>query len=113
VPFGKRAAIAYAALLARRAHALGLAAGQKNAAGLTRAQTRGRIGFDFAIGEECGRYRECGAHRRVYGDRVLAIEYRRRDFARGCRAVGDRIAVVLRDRAVSAPGSPGYRNRAC
>ena len=113
VPFGKRAAIAYAALLADRAHALGLAAGQKNTVELTRAQARRRIGFDFAIAEECGRYRECRAYRRVHGNRVLAIEYRRRDFRRACRAVGDKIAVVLRDRAVSAPGSPGYRYRAC
>ena len=113
VPFGKRAAIAYAALLADRAHALGLAAGQKNTVELTRAQARRRIGFDFAIAEECGRYRECRAYRRVHGNRVLAIEYRRRDFRRACRAAGDKIAVVLRDRGVTAPGSRGYRYRAC
>ena len=72
VPFGKAQAIAFAELLADRAHALGLAVAQKNTVELTRAQARGRIGFDFAIAEECGRYRECRRYRRVYGDRVIA-----------------------------------------
>ena len=80
---------------------------------LTRAPGRAASGFDFAIAEECGRYRECGAYRRLYGDRVLAIEYRRRDFRAACRAVGERISVVLRDRAVTAPGSRTYRYDAC
>jgi len=113
VPFGKAAAIAYAGLLADRAHALGLAVAQKNTVELTRRQARGRIGFDFAIAEECGRYRECGGYRRVYGNRVIAIEYRRRDFRAACRAVGDRISVVLRDRNVTAPGSRTYRYDSC
>jgi len=76
------------------------------------------VPFDYQIGapydppaaEQCGRYGECLRYRQVHGDRVLAIEYRRRDFARACRAVGKRIAVVLRDRGVTAPG---YRYRAC
>jgi hypothetical protein len=113
VPFGKRAAIAYAALLADRAHALGLAVAQKNTVELTRAQARGRIGFDFAIAEECARYRECQGYRRLYGDHVIAIEYRRRDFTRACRTVGSHISVVLRDRKVTAPGSPTYRYDDC
>jgi Glycoside-hydrolase family GH114 len=112
VPFGKREALVFARLITRRAHALGLAVAQKNTVELTRAQVR-RVGFDFAIAEECGRYRECGAYRRLYGDRVLAIEYRRRDFRAACRAVGDRIAVVLRDRDVTAPGSRTYRFDSC
>jgi hypothetical protein len=113
VPFGKAQAIAFAELLADGAHALGLAVAQKNTVELTAAQVRGRIGFDFAIAEECGRYRECRRYRRVYGDRVIAIEYRRRDFARTCRSVGRRLAVVLRDRNVTAPGSRTYRYDAC
>ena len=76
-------------------------------------EARQRIGFDFAVAEECGRYRECGAYRRLYGDHVLAIEYRRRDFRRTCATVGDQISVVLRDRAVTAPGSRTYRYAAC
>ena len=88
VPFGKSSALAFAALITRRAHALGLAVGQKNTAELTRRQARRRVGFDFAIAEECGRYRECNAYRRVYGNHVIAIEYRRRDFRYTCRRVG-------------------------
>jgi hypothetical protein len=110
VPFGRGDALAYARLLSRRARALGLAVAQKNTPQLTRREARA---FDFAIAEACGRYRECGAYRRLHGDRVLAIEYRRRDFRAACRAVGDRIAVVLRDRDVTAPGSRTYRYDAC
>jgi hypothetical protein len=113
VPFGKSSALAFAALITRRAHALGLAVGQKNTAELTRRQARRRVGFDFAIAEECGRYRECNAYRRVYGNHVIAIEYRRRDFRYTCRRVGDRISVVLRDVNVTAPGSRTYRYDAC
>jgi hypothetical protein len=112
VPFGKREALAFARRIARRAHARGLAVAQKNTVELTHAQVR-RVGFDFAIAEECGHYRECGGYRRLYGDRVLAIEYRRRDFRAACRAVGDRISVVLRDRNVTAPGSRTYRYDEC
>ena len=113
LPFGKRDALAYAARITRNAHALGLAVAQKNTAELTRRQARRRVRFDFAIAEECGRYRECDAYRRVYGDRVIAIEYRRRDFRAACRAAVRRISVVLRDRNVTAPGSRTYRYDEC
>ena len=112
VPFGKREALAYARLLATRAHAAGLAVGQKNTADVTAAQAR-QAGFDFAVAESCARFRECERYRRVYGNRVLAIEYRRRDFDDACRTVGRRISVVLRDRLVSPPGSPRYVFRSC
>jgi hypothetical protein len=112
VPFGKREALAYAKLLAVQAHGRGMAVGQKNTAGISRRQAS-RVGFDFAIAEECGRYRECGRYTSVYGDRVIAIEYRRRDFRRTCRSVGDRISVVLRDRLVSRPGSKRYVYDSC
>jgi hypothetical protein len=112
VPFGRRAALAYAADLTRRAHALGLAVAQKNTPQLTRRQAR-RAGFDFAVAEECGRYRECGAYRRLYGDHVLAIEYGDRGFRRACDAVGDRVSVVRRDVGVSRPGAAAYRFAAC
>ncbi|KQW48311.1 hypothetical protein ASC77_05990 [Nocardioides sp. Root1257] len=96
----RRQALAYARLLVRGAHRAGLAAGQKNLADLDGT----RIGYDFAVAEECGRYRECGSYVRAYGDRVLAIEYRARDFRRTCAQYGDRLAVVLRDRDLSPTG---------
>ncbi len=96
----RRHALALARLLTARAHRAGLAVGQKNLAGLDGR----RVGFDFAVAEECGRYRECAAYTRHYGRRVLAIEYRRRDFSRTCRRHGDRLPVVLRDRDVSPTG---------
>jgi endo-alpha-1,4-polygalactosaminidase (GH114 family) len=112
VPFEKPQALAYARLLARVAHANGLAVGQKNAADVTPAQAR-RVGFDFAIAEECARYDECGRYRRVHGDRLIAIEYRRKDFRKACRNVGDDISVVLRDVEVSTPASRSYVYDTC
>ena len=112
VPFGKREALAYATLLADHAHRVGLAVAQKNTSELSRAQVA-RVGFDFAIAEECGRYRECGRYTRLHGDRVIAIEYRRKDFDRACAAVGDAVSVVLRDRQVTTPGSPAYAYDSC
>ena len=112
VPFGKREALAYARRLVGRAHALGLAAAQKNTADVTRAQSR-RVGFDFAIAEECARYDECDRYRRVYGRRVIEIEYRRRDFRKACREQGSDISVVLRDRLVSTPAAQRYVYDGC
>ncbi|HEY0952716.1 endo alpha-1,4 polygalactosaminidase [Nocardioides sp.] len=96
----RRQSLAFARLLVDAAHAAGLAAGQKNLAGYDGT----RIGFDFAVAEECGRYRECAAYVEDYGDLVLAIEYRRTDFRWTCSHVGDRLAVVLRDRDLTPSG---------
>jgi len=86
-------AVAFAEKLVGVAHRAGLAAGQKNLAGFD-----GRsIGYDFAVAEECGHYRECGAYVRDYGRQVLAIEYRAADFTRTCERHGAELAVVLRD----------------
>ena len=112
VPFGKRQALAFAKLLAKRAHGAGMAVGQKNTVDVSADQSR-RTGFDFAIAEECARYRECDRYRRVYGDHVVAIEYRRSDFERACQMVGADISVVLRDRNVSKPGARSYVYDAC
>lgn len=112
VPFGKRQALDYAGLLADRAHSLDLAVGQKNTAELSKAEA-GEAGFDFAIAEECGRWRECNRYRRVYGDEVVAIEYRRSDFRRACSTAGDEIAIVLRDKQVSTPSKRRYVFDAC
>jgi hypothetical protein len=101
----RRHAIAFARLLVHRAHAADLAAGQKNLAGFDGS----RIGFDFAVAEECGRYRECQRYVASYGRRVLVIEYRKRDFRRACRKHADELAIVLRDRDLT----PGGVHRWC
>lgn len=100
----KRHAVAFARLLTARAHRAGLAVGQKNLAGF-----RGtKVGFDFAVAEECGRYDECGEYAKVYGRRVLVIEYRRQDFRKTCAAWGDRLSVVFRDLDLSPDGRREY-----
>ncbi|MCD4526221.1 endo alpha-1,4 polygalactosaminidase [Nocardioides sp. cx-173] len=96
----RKHAAAMARLLVRGAHRAGLAAGQKNLAGYDGT----RVGFDFAVAEECGRYDECGDYTSAYGARVLVVEYRRQDFDKTCAQFGDRLAVVLRDRALRPDG---------
>jgi hypothetical protein len=91
---------AFARLLVARATVRGLAAGQKNWAELDGR----RLGFTFAIAEECGRYGECGDYAASYGSRVLVIEYRRVDFDRACARWGKRLGIVLRDRALRPRG---------
>ncbi|UPK75943.1 endo alpha-1,4 polygalactosaminidase [Nocardioidaceae bacterium SCSIO 66511] len=107
--------IALARRLTRLAHRHGLAIAQKNTPQLSRRQAR-RIGFDFAIAEECEVYRECARYTRTYRRRVIEIEYTdngRRAFKRACRKRGDRISVLLRDRDVVPRGKPAYRYRWC
>lgn len=104
-----------ARLLADRAHRAGLAIGQKNAAEL---DDLGRLvaGFDFAIVESCQKFAECDRYIGAYGARVFEIEYpsEERDlFGEACAARGDRIAVVLRDRALTKPGDPDYLFKSC
>lgn len=96
----RKQAIAYAKLLVVKAHDAGLAAGQKNLSNFDGT----RIGYDFAVSEECGRYHECGAYVAHYGRRVLAIEYRKRDFMKTCEKFGERLPVVLRDLDLSPQG---------
>jgi hypothetical protein len=102
--------VAVARRLAARAHAAGLAIAQKNAAEL--APRGPAIGFDFAIAEECQRYRECGAYTGAYGDHVVEIEYPdsggRANFRLACRRRGDRISIQYRDRDVLPRGRHGY-----
>jgi hypothetical protein len=108
-------ALALSRLLARRPHAEGLAIAQKNLAGVTRAERR-RVGFDFAVAEECEVWRECGRYRRVYGRHVLEVEYTdngRRAFARACRLRAGAWSIVLRDRDLVTPADPGYVRRSC
>ncbi|WP_037568598.1 endo alpha-1,4 polygalactosaminidase [Phaeacidiphilus oryzae] len=103
---------AFARLLAARAHADGLAIGQKNTAELL--GRRAGIGFDFAVTEECGRYGECAAYASAYADRVFDVEYDPAGLAAACRsAAGRAISIVLRDRDVAPAGEPGHVYRTC
>jgi Glycoside-hydrolase family GH114 len=88
-------AIRYSRLLVARAHEVDLAVAQKNWVEL--GERGPRIGFDFAIAEECGRWRECAGYAEAYDDHVLVVEYRRRDFTWSCEQFGERLSVVLRD----------------
>jgi len=111
----RRDNLALAARLAARAHRADLAIAQKNLAGLTRAERR-RIGFDFAVAEECAVYRECSAYTRVYGNHVIEIEYTdngRRPYRRACQNHGERLSILLRDRELRPRGQPGYVYRSC
>ncbi|AWB93365.1 endo alpha-1,4 polygalactosaminidase [Aeromicrobium chenweiae] len=104
VNFGKR--------LVREAHRSGVAIAQKNAPQLSRK----RIGFDFAVAEECEVYRECGAYTKVYRTRLIEIEYTdngRRAFARACAARSGRASISLRDRDVVPRGAKGYVFTSC
>lgn len=106
--------LAFAALLVRRAHARGLAIAQKNTVEVSR-QAR-RLGFDFAIAEECEVYRECGGYARYYGKRVLEVEYTdtpRSAFTRACSQRRGRLSIILRDRDVVPRGDRAYRYRYC
>lgn len=111
LPFDRSDTIAFAELIADRAHALGLAVGQKNTAELL--GQRKRIGFDFVVVEECGEFDECRDFTAVYDDRVVAIEYSNAGFATACRDIGDDVSVVRRDVQVTRPGSRTYVYREC
>ncbi|MFC8730919.1 endo alpha-1,4 polygalactosaminidase [Luteimicrobium sp. NPDC057192] len=110
-------ALALARAYADLAHGAGLAVAQKNAAELAPAARR--LGFDFAVTEECAAYDECDAYTAVYGRHVLEIEYPDSlhdaglTFADVCRSTDRAPLTILRDRELVAPGEPGYRYDAC
>jgi len=107
--------LALASLLIGRAHARGLAIAQKNTSELGSAGRR--LGFDFAVAEECGALHECGAYTGPFGGRVIEIEYSdhggRANFLAACRARGGSISITYRDRAVAPKGRPGYTDESC
>ncbi|MFE5628210.1 endo alpha-1,4 polygalactosaminidase [Streptomyces sp. NPDC056543] len=103
--------LAFARLLVGRAHAAGLAMGQKNAAELA---PRGRdIGFDFAVAEECGQYDECAPYATAFDNRVLVIEYEREGLSRACARWGGTLSIVLRDTDVRPAGVDGHVRATC
>lgn len=103
--------LAFAAMLVAEAGKLGLPAGQKNAAELG-PQGRDVAGFAFAVTEECHRWTECATFTSVYGaGQVLGIEYAddlRGTFAEACADPLRPESLILRDRLLSRPGTPGY-----
>jgi glycosyl hydrolase family 114 len=107
--------VALATLLATHAHGLGLAIAQKNTSDLG-STGKTRVGFDFAIAEECQVYRECGDYLTPYGKNVIEIEYTdnpRSAYTAACAAQGKTISVILRDRDVVPKGESAYRYEAC
>ncbi len=92
-------------LFSDAAHALGLPIAQKNSAEIV--SRRDEMATDFAIAEECDRYSECDTYTRTYGDHVLVIEYRRKDFKAGCAAFPN-LSIVLRDLDLVPPATSGY-----
>ncbi|MFF8670302.1 endo alpha-1,4 polygalactosaminidase [Streptomyces sp. NPDC015242] len=102
---------AFAKLLAGRAHAAGLAIGQKNTVDMLADRTK--IGFDFAVAEECGEYNECGDYAKAYTNRVFVIEYGNGGFSTACSRFSTKLGIVQRDRDVAPSGSGGYTFRTC
>ncbi len=103
---------AMARLMVRSAHRHGLAIGQKN----TPEIDGRRIGFDFAVAEECQVYRECGSYLRLYPRRVIEIEYTdngRSAFRAACSARAGTHPIMLRDRDVLPRGERGYVFQHC
>ena len=116
----------FARLLVKRAHERGLAIAQKNASEYA-SMGATELGFDFAIVEGCQVWSECDAYIAAYGDQVYEIEYNDSDrdangkpvqaesfFKTACKARGERISVIYRDRGVSTPERKGvYVYRSC
>ncbi|MEU0446945.1 endo alpha-1,4 polygalactosaminidase [Streptomyces tendae] len=98
-------------LLAERAHADGLAIGQKNTVEL--APNREQNGLDFAVAEECGEWDECGDYTAEFGDRVIVIEYTAKGLSKACAGFGDELSIVRRDLDVAPKGSSGYVRETC
>ncbi|MBT0772278.1 endo alpha-1,4 polygalactosaminidase [Kineosporia sp. J2-2] len=107
--------LAFAALLADRAHDAGLAIAQKNTAELDRSDAE-TAGFDFAVAEECQAWDECDAYTDIYGDQVYEIEYTDNDesaYTQACQAQGEDISVILRDRDVVPSDDSAYHYENC
>lgn len=84
---------AWATMVVDAGHEAGLAMGQKNRAGWDGT----RVGFDFAVVEECGAYDECEGFVEDYGDAVLVVEYTEEGFEAACDGFGGDVPIVLRD----------------
>lgn len=104
----------FAKLLITHAHADGLAIAQKNSA--EQASKGHKLGFDFAIAEECQVFTECSFYLKAYGDEVYEIEYTdngRAAYQTACAKRGGQMSIILRDRDVTPRGSKHYFCKAC
>lgn len=112
----KKGNVALAKAFVAKAHALGLAVAQKNAAEYTTVGAK-TVGFDFAVAEECQVYLECASYTKAYGARVVEIEYTDngglKNWKKACTARGAKISVVYRDRDVVKKGRKGYVYKEC
>lgn len=114
----KPGAHALASVYVDRAHNLGMAIAQKNAAEIAPIAHH-KLGFDFAVAEECGAWDECVAYTDVYGPHVLQIEYpeplneKEISFLEICARVDRAPLTIFRDRGLMAAGSPGYLYETC
>jgi hypothetical protein len=101
--------------LVARAHARGLAIGQKNAAEMSASGRR--LGFDFAVAESCEVYRECDVYTEAYGGNVLEVEYvdegGAENFDAACRARGASVSINYRDRDLTTPADDSHVDRTC
>ena len=107
---GEDDAAALARALTERAHAAGLAIGQKNAVDLV--ARREELGFDFAVAEQCTEFDECEAFAEGYGDQVYVVEYDEAAFEQGCERHPE-LSIVLRDLDLVEPDDPAYERRTC
>lgn len=99
-----------AKLYTKTAHTAGLAVAQKNTAEYAKSWKK-KVGFDFAVAEECYRWNECKAYTSVYGTAVIDIEYAddlRGTFADACAAANSPDLMVLRDRDLVLPTNKEY-----
>ena len=105
-----------AKLYATAAHSAGLAIGQKNSAEYAK-DWRKKVGFDFAVAEECAVWDECGVYKETYGKRFIDIEYTddlsSEAFGEACASTTRAPLMVLRDRDLQTPSSPDYAYQRC
>jgi hypothetical protein len=101
-----------ASAYARVAHQTGLAIAQKNGAGDS-AELRDRVGFDFAVAEDCAHFDECADYIDAYDGLVFDIEYTAESWDAVCRDPDRPASMILRDRDLGTPADAGYLRQTC
>lgn len=102
---------AFMKLLSAHAHAKGLAIAQKNT--LELAADRVSVGLDFALVEECGRWKECGEFAEAFDNNVLVVEYTAQGLSQACSQWGSTLSIIRRDSEVLPKGESGYLRQTC